>query len=70
VVISTMRSLSYRGYMIYIVQDAFLDNVDSTGLLETYFLSQAYVISVDEAIRMMLKGTADPRGRDEFNLAL
>jgi nicotinamidase-related amidase len=68
VIISTMRSLSDRDYVIYIVQDACLDNVDSTFLFETYFPTQAYVISLEEAISLLPKEPVDPKGQSGFNV--
>lgn len=69
VIISTMRSLSDRDYVIHIVQDACLDSVDSTFLFETYFPTQAYVISLEEAIALLPKGPVDPKGQSGFNVS-
>ena len=56
------------GIVIYIVEDACSDSVDTTWLLETYFPMQAYVISSREAIAMMPNGTVDITGENGFNV--
>lgn len=68
VILSMMWSLSDRDYVIYILRDAVLDSVNASFLLDTYFLMQKYVITVDEAIGMLPNGTVDPDSVNGFNV--
>jgi nicotinamidase-related amidase len=63
-ILGTMRSLSDRDYVIYIVKDACLDSVDTTWLFETYFPMQVYVVSIEEAIGMMPNGDGGSKGTE------
>lgn len=69
VVLSTMRSLVDRDYVVHIVRDACLDSIDTTFLFETYFPVQAYVLSLEEALRLFPKEPVNPDSVNGFNVS-
>ncbi len=62
VILSTMRSLADRDYILYIVKDPIVDNGDVSYLTDTYFPTQSYVLSLSEALDRINAGYMNGTG--------
>lgn len=68
VILSTMRSLVDRDYVVHIVKETCLDSIDTTFLFDTFFPVQAYILSLEEALALMPTEPLSPYDVNGYNL--
>jgi len=68
VVLSTLRSLGDREYVISIVVDATLDTINTSFLLDTFSRCRPLSLWPTRKIGMMPYGTVSLTGQNELNI--